>query len=60
MDSMASILGCQISQLPINYLGLPLDALFKSISIRDNVLEKMERKLASWKMMYLSKGGRAT
>ncbi|XP_042969900.1 uncharacterized protein LOC122302626 [Carya illinoinensis] len=60
VDSMTTILGCKISHLPMKYLGLPLGAHYKSISIWNDVLEKMERKLASWKQMYLSKGGRVT
>ena len=57
---MAAILGCKTVQLPINYLGLPLGAKFKSKAIWDPILEKMERKLADWQRMYLSKGGRVT
>jgi hypothetical protein len=44
----------------MTYLGMPLGALFKSISIWNGVVEKMERRLASWKKLYLSKGGRVT
>jgi len=38
-------------------LGLPLGAPFKSKAIWDGVIEKMEKRLASWKKKYLSKGG---
>ena len=44
----------------MSYLGLPLGAKFKSKQIWDPILEKMERKLAGWQRMYLSKGGRVT
>ena len=44
----------------MTYLGLPLGANFKSKSIWDPILEKMERKLSGWQRMYLSKGGRVT
>ncbi|KAF5472823.1 hypothetical protein F2P56_009502 [Juglans regia] len=57
VESLASILDCKISQLSMKYLGFPLGADFKSKSTWDDVLEKMERKLAGWKRMYLSKGG---
>jgi hypothetical protein len=50
--------GCRVSSLPLKYLGLPLGASYKAKSIWDGVVEKIERRLASWKMMYLSKGGR--
>ena len=45
---LASIMGCKIIQLPMTYLGLPLGANFKSKSIWDPILEKMERKLSGW------------
>jgi hypothetical protein len=41
-------------------LGMPLGASFKSLSIWNGVIEKVERRLASWKKLYLSKGGRVT
>uniref|UniRef100_A0A2N9H6M3 Reverse transcriptase zinc-binding domain-containing protein n=1 Tax=Fagus sylvatica TaxID=28930 RepID=A0A2N9H6M3_FAGSY len=60
LERLAEIMGCKTAQLPMNYLGLPLGAKFKSKAIWDPILEKMERKLAGWKRMYLSKGGRIT
>jgi hypothetical protein len=44
----------------MTYLGLSLEASFKSTSIWNGVIEKVERRLASWKKLYLSKGGRLT
>ena len=41
-------------------MGLPLGAKFKDVSIWNLILEKMERRLAGWKRLYLSKGGRVT
>jgi hypothetical protein len=35
-------------------------ASFKAKFIWDGILGKIERRLASWKRMYLSKGGRVT
>jgi hypothetical protein len=60
VESFAHILSCRIGSLPMTYLGLPLGASFKSHSIWNGVIEKVERKLASWKKLYLSKGGRVT
>ena len=57
---LAEILGCQIGSLPMTYLGMPLGTSHKSPTIWNPILEKIERKLASWKKMYLSKGGRLT
>ena len=60
MDELVAILGCRQSSLPMTYLGLPLGAKFKDRAIWNPILEKMERRLASWKCLYLSKGGKVT
>jgi hypothetical protein len=60
VDRLAHLLGCQVASLPLTYLGLPLGASYKSVSIWNGVVEKMERRLAGWKRIYLSKGGRLT
>ena len=57
---LAEILGCRIGSLPMTYLGMPLGASHKSPIVWNSILEKIERKLAGWKKMYLSKGGRLT
>ena len=44
----------------MKYLGLPLGAKFKDKTIWNPILEKMEKRLAGWKSLYLSKGGRVT
>jgi hypothetical protein len=43
VDDLAHILGCCIASLPMKYLGLPLGASYKAISIWNGVIEKMER-----------------
>ena len=60
LDSLADIMGCKTTQLPMNYQGLPLGANFKTKAIWDLILEKLERKLVNWQQMYLSNGGRVT
>ena len=60
LDVLVGLLGCRNSSLPLKYLGLPLGAKFKEVSIWNPILEKMERKLVGWKRLYLSKGGRVT
>ena len=40
----------------MSYLGLPLGAGFKKKEVWNNVVEKMEIRLAGWKRLYLSKG----
>jgi len=57
---LANLLGCRVASLPMTYLGLQLGASYKSTSIWNGVIEKMERRLAGWKRMYLSKGTRLT
>jgi hypothetical protein len=57
---LARLLRCGVATLPIKYLDLPLGASFKAKHIWDGILEKMEHRMASWKRMHLSKGGRVT
>jgi hypothetical protein len=59
-EELGDILSCCISSLPLKYLGLPLGASFESKAIWDGVVEKMEKRLANWKKIYLSWGGRLT
>lgn len=44
----------------MKYLGPPVGASYKAKSIWDCIIEKMERRLTGWKILYLSKGGRFT
>jgi hypothetical protein len=60
VDLLACILGSGVATLPVKYLGLPLGPSFKAKHIWDGVIEKIEHRLASWKRLYLSKGGRVT
>jgi hypothetical protein len=60
VERLASILDCRVSSLFMKYLGLPLGASFKTKSIWDDIIEKIERHLICWKRMYLSKHGRVT
>jgi len=53
---LASILGCGISSLPLKYLGMPFGALHKATFTWDDIVVKIERRLASWQRLYLSKG----
>jgi hypothetical protein len=59
-SQLADILCCNIGSLPMMYLGLPLGASFKASMVWNPVLEKVEKRLAGWKKLYLSKGGRLT
>ena len=44
----------------MKYLGLPLGVKFKETTIWNPIIEKMARRLARWKRLYLSKGGKVT
>jgi hypothetical protein len=59
-DGLAGTLDFGVFSLLLQYLGLPLGASFKAKSIWDGVVGKIEGRLASWKRMYLCKGGRVT
>ncbi|XP_023916416.1 uncharacterized protein LOC112028013 [Quercus suber] len=56
LDLLLIVLGCKQGTLPMKYLGLPLGAKFKDKAIWNPILEKIERRLAGWKRLYLSKG----
>ena len=58
LDALANILHCRVGSLPMKYLGMPMGTSFKTASIWNLVLEKMEKKLSGWKRLYLSKDGR--
>ena len=58
LDALANILHCRVDNLLMKYLGMPLGTSFKTASIWNPILEKVEKKLSKWKCLYLSKGGR--
>ncbi len=60
LEDLAQILGCKIVSLPMKYLSLTLRATFKANSIWNPIIERMEKCLAGWKRLYLSKGGKVT
>ena len=60
IDDIALDFGCRVGSLLSTYLGLPLGAPFKTVSVWDGVEERFRKRLAMWKRQYLSKGGRAT
>ena len=58
IGDLAEVLGCEVGSLPIPYLGLPLGSRFKEKENWNGVVERSICILASWKRLYLSKGGR--
>ncbi|XP_042950267.1 uncharacterized protein LOC122282377 [Carya illinoinensis] len=60
LRQLANTLGCKTTTLPMTYLGLTLGAPLRAVALWDTMIEKVERRLASWKRMYLSKRSRIT
>lgn len=54
------ILGCKVGDLPAQYLGLPLSPGRVNKTMWKPEVEKVERKLSTWKANYLSISGRVT
>ena len=63
IDNVAELameLDCGIGSFPSSYLGLPLGAPHKAIRVWDSVEERFRKRMASWKMEYISKSGKIT
>jgi hypothetical protein len=48
IGALAAILGCSVAALPMKYLSLPLEALYKATSLWKGVVEQLERQMAGW------------
>ena len=59
-EMLVDALGCKQGSLPMKYLGLPLGAKWKDRAVWNPIVEKVEKRLAGWKRMSLSKGGKRT
>jgi len=57
-ENAAQLLECQIVQLPLTYLGVPLGANMRKIASWQPVIEKIQLKLSSWKAKCLSRPGK--
>ncbi|GJZ83149.1 hypothetical protein Tco_0648322 [Tanacetum coccineum] len=60
LNSMADSIGCQASQLPCTYLGLPIGANMSRCSNWSPLIERFNKRLSKWKCKTLSYGGRLT
>ena len=56
--SLATAFGCKVGDFPTKYLGLPLCLGMPKKSLWDPLVERVERRLSSWKSRYPSLGGR--
>jgi hypothetical protein len=60
VGQLAGLLGCRSSEVPLKYLGLLLGASFKLKAMWVGLEDLMSRRLAPWKRLYLSEGGKIT
>lgn len=60
LDSAAKALHCKVGHFPTIYLGLPIGGSTSRIKCWDPIIERMEKKLATWKGNLLSIRGRLT
>ena len=58
-DAAKSLL-CKTGHIPFTYLGLPIGGNLSRIQAWDPIIEKLSKKLATWKGKMLSIGGRIT
>ena len=60
LHSAASSLLCKVGSLPFTYLGLPIGGNVSKIDSWAPIINRIERKLATWKGRLLSLAGRIT
>lgn len=60
LQQAAKSLLCKTGSLPFTYLGLPIGGNSSRIALWDPIIEKLRKKLSSWKGSLLSQGGRST
>ena len=60
VDELAMEFSHKVEALPFSYLGLPLGAPFKSISVYDTMEERFCKRLSIWKKQHMSKRRRLT
>nr|GEX15469.1 putative zinc finger, CCHC-type [Tanacetum cinerariifolium] len=59
-ERISSILSCTPSTLPCVYLGLPIGANMNKVANWKPIIDKLHKRLTSWKARTLSFGGRFT
>ncbi|GJX58573.1 RNA-directed DNA polymerase, eukaryota [Tanacetum coccineum] len=58
VNNMALVIGCEVSKLPMMYLGVPVGCNMGRCDSWKSVIQKFESKLSRWKAKLLSVGGR--
>lgn len=59
-NSVRNLISCDQSKLPMKYLGLPLTIRKPSISLFQQLIDSVRKRLSGWKANVLSYGGRVT
>ena len=60
LHKLVDLSGCEVGDWPIKYLGLPLGGNPRKIAFWELVVNKVAKRLVSWKKAFLSRGGRLT
>lgn len=60
LDTSYLFLNCKCDSLPFKYLGLPIGANPKKMSMWQPIVDLLVKRLSSWKQRHLSFGGRIT
>lgn len=60
LKQAAKSLLCKIGSLPFTYLGLPIGGNTSRLALWDPIIDRMRKKLSTWKGSLLSQGGRTT
>ena len=55
---VAAKIECTVVTLPVTYLGIPLGANMKRVSSWQCIMDKIQKRLSSWKQSCLSRAGR--
>ena len=58
MATIAAEMQCPVTHFPITYLGLPLSIRNASLTSLQSIIDKLGRKLSTWRASMLSKGDR--
>lgn len=59
-DGAAKTLNCEVGHLPVHYLGVTIAGRRPRKQDWEELIQKVRRRLSSWKIQYLSLGGRLT
>ena len=51
LEYLADILGCKVGSFPCTYLGLPLCTGVVSPALWNTVIDRVDKRLASWKAL---------